>query len=397
MSYPVFISVEEALSLVRQHFPERKAITLPLDLAAGHFLAAPLHATQHFPPFAQSAMDGYAFCIDDLAHTAALKIQGEVAAGDIGTAAGTGVAVRIFTGAALPAGTDTVVEQESVAIEGGHLRIVREAPLTKGQHVRPPGSEITAGTLALPAGALLTPAAVGFLAGIGIAEAPVWAPLRVTLLVTGNELCAPGTPLPAGKVYESNSVALKAALAACGVTEVSVEQVPDDAILLRSALENALDKSDLVLLTGGVSVGDYDLVPEAAVACGVQTIFHKVRQRPGKPLFFGKKGAVPVFGLPGNPASVLTCFYVYVRPLLASATGKSPESHFTTARLRHAVEKRHRLTQFFKGHYQNGQVEVLPAQESYKMISFAQANCLIIHEANHEHLAAEREVSLILI
>ncbi len=243
--------------------------------------------------------------------------------------------------------------------------------------MRPKGAEIKAGELALPKHSLLTPAAIGFLASIGNTEVNVYPLPRISIIITGNELQQPGQPLQYGQVYESNSFALKSALQQLNIHNTDVLLADDTLEILSDKLSSALHQSDVVLLTGGASVGDYDFVLQAAAACGVETIFHKIKQRPGKPLFFGKKENKLVFGLPGNPASVITCFYEYVAPALALLSNKTFSLQKLNVPLTKPFKKAAGLTHFLKGFYDGKTVTALHAQESYRLSSFANANCLI--------------------
>jgi molybdopterin molybdotransferase len=195
--------------------------------------------------------------------------------------------------------------------------------------------------------------------------------------VTGNEIRTPGEKLQFGEVYDANSYALKAALRLLQIDPGPSVQVRDEAGLLENVLAEKLEQFDLVLTTGGVSVGDYDFLPEAAMRCRIQPIFHKVRQRPGKPLYFGKRGHCTVFGLPGNPGSVFTCFYEYVALAIEKMTGLPPQVKTVGVPLGVSWEKKPGLTHFLKGRLEEGLVFPLDAQESYRMRTFAQANCLI--------------------
>ncbi len=371
------ISVSEAKAIIRSSCSPAAPVPMALPQAAGLVLGADLLATTSIPAFDQSSMDGYAFNWQQYQEGNALNVQGEAAAGII-----TRVqlkpqqAIRIFTGAALPEGADTVVMQEKVTVEDGRL-IVQDAAMSRGQHVRPKGSEIQAGALALSKGSLLTPPAIGFLAGIGITTVMVLPPPRVSILITGNELQQPGFPLNYGQVYESNSFALTVAIQRLSITDISIFHVPDDPEQLTQSLEGALPNSELVLLTGGVSVGDHDHVVKATERCGVSRLFHRVSQRPGKPLYFGMKGTQMVFGLPGNPSSVLTCFYEYVLTALEQYMGRRGILPVRRVKLGNAYPKTVPLTQFLKGHLDNETVIALDAQESYRLSSFARANCLI--------------------
>ncbi|TDH21460.1 molybdopterin molybdotransferase MoeA [Segetibacter sp. 3557_3] len=371
------ISVNEAVQIIRSAVRQLSPVVMPLEQAAGLVLAADVFAPVDVPSFEQSAMDGYAIRFDDLASAKTLLVEGEVPAGVAREFADLQhKAIRIFTGAPVPAGADTVVMQEKVLVEEGTIT-VNDPDLTKGSNVRAKGAEIGRGDLGLPAGTYLSPAAVGFIAGIGICEVMVFPPPRISIIVTGRELQQPGRPLLPGQVYESNSYSLRAALRQHGILNVRVITADDHVGELQQKLEAALNESDMVLLTGGVSVGDYDFVLEAASMCGITKLFHKIKQRPGKPLFFGMRNGTPVFGLPGNPSSVLTCFYEYVTEALEQLAGIRAKPGAAYLEFGEAYSKKAGLTHFLKGRYTGNQVVPLNAQESFRLSSFATANCLI--------------------
>lgn len=372
------ISVAEAIQLIQQNARLLPPISTPLQNALGLVLAEDLFAQISLPPFPQSAMDGYAFRFADWQHANALTIAGEVAAGD---AANISVApqqaVRIFTGAELPEGLDTVVMQEKTTVAGNAV-IINDESLIQGSNVRAKGSEIRRGGLALPKGTVLHTAAIGFLAGLGITEVKVHPKPNVYIVVTGKELQMPGVPLQRGQIYESNSMLLQTALAQLHINKVAVSVTGDDVLEIKKTIEGALQSADLVLVTGGVSVGDYDYVVQAAEACGVERLFHKVAQRPGKPLYAGLKGGKFLFGLPGNPASVLSCFYNYVVAAIEELTGRRPLLQRTQLPLLAAFNKKISLRQFLKAACNKDGVMPLSAQESFRLSSFSVANCLII-------------------
>lgn len=378
------ISVNEAKDIVRNNIEPLSEVIVPLQQASGYVLAEDIYASIDIPAFRQSAMDGYAFSFNDYRSGQRLEIIGEVPAGvDKAFEDLSYKAIRIFTGAPVPEGADTVVMQEKVAVENRKLLILDEQ-LAEGSNVRPKGSEIEAGALALPSGSFLSPAALGFLTGIGVSEAKVYARPRITIIVTGKELQTPGKPLQPGQVYESNSTTIKAALQQLQITHVATVMADDDPEILKNATEAALLTSDVVLLTGGISVGDYDFVLQATEQCGVQKLFHKIKQRPGKPLYFGKKGEKVVFGLPGNPSSVLTCFYEYVIPAIEGLTGRKDIIKTCPLPLTAALTKKTGLTHFLKGLSDGTTVNPLDAQESFRLSSFAKANCLIVLDENKE-------------
>ncbi|MGK6349997.1 molybdopterin molybdotransferase MoeA [Parapedobacter sp. DT-150] len=371
------IGVDEAKAIIRQRVTPLEARKMTLVQALGCALAEDCHAKGDFPPFRQSAMDGYAFHFADRAAHGPLRVVGEVAAGSrTAHTLAAGEAMRIFTGAPLPDRADTVVMQEYAREQDGML-VIEDDRLTPGTNMRPQGSDIKNGQLAMRNGTVLTPAAIGFLAGIGITEVAVVPKPRIAIVVTGDELQAPGTPLQHGQVYESNSLTLCAALHQFHMADIVVTQVEDDLELISGRLAAALREADLVLVAGGISVGDHDYVKHALQRCGVEEQFYKVRQKPGKPLFFGMKDRMPVFGLPGNPASVLVCFYEYVVPALAELTNRQLMPAPVRLPLGGDVVKKQGLTYFLKGHYEEGAVQILSAQESYRLRSFAVSNCLV--------------------
>lgn len=389
------ISVNEAKELIAKSVSPLPAIRVNLNQAFSLVLAEDIYATCDIPAFRQSSMDGYAIEFEE--KITELTIVGEMAAGSASeTAINQGETYRIFTGAPLPAGADTVVMQEKVSVRNGKL-IISDANLKKGMNTREKGSEISSGNLAISKGNQLTPAAIGFLAGIGIAEVSVIPQPKIAIILTGNELQEPGEPLAFGQVYESNSYALKAALKQAGIEHIEIFEARDELEILTETLALALQASDVVLLTGGVSVGDYDFVIKAAEKCRVEQIFHKIKQKPGKPLYFGKKDEKLIFGLPGNPSSVLSCFYNYVLLAIALLTDNENKVLQNDAILESDYQKPKGLTHFLKGLYKDGIVKPLGAQESYRLSSFAQANCLILLGEDESEFKKGEQVTVVML
>ena len=371
------ISVIEAKKIISENVSSLEPITLLLQESGGLILAEDVYASIDIPAFPQSSMDGYAFSFEGWKKHKRLKIAGEVAAGSNETFTLTpSNAVRIFTGAAVPAGADTVIMQEKIQVENGELKIDDET-IQQGNSVRLKGSEIKDGELALEKESALSPAAIGFLAGIGITEVKVYPNPSITIIITGNELQQPGETLQHGQVYESNSFALKAVLQQLHINDIKILYATDKPEVVTGTLKKALAQADVVLLTGGISVGDYDFVLQAATECGVEKLFHKIKQRPGKPLYFGKKENKLVFGLPGNPSSVLTCFYQYVIPALEKLSKRKIGLQTLQVPLERSFKKVTGLTHFLKGFYDGKTAAPLDAQESFRLSSFAKANCLI--------------------
>jgi molybdopterin molybdotransferase len=393
------ISVTEAKHIIHKAITALSPTRVPLSDAAGLMLAEDVYAILNIPAFRQSAMDGYGFCFDDHLEKREIIVNGEVAAGsDAPTIVESRQAVRIFTGAPVPEGVDTVVMQEKVTVQNKQL-FIKDDLLVKGHNIRLIGSEITSGEIALEKETLLSSAAIGFLAAIGITTVKVYPKPVITIIVTGNELQEPGVALKPGQVYESNSLMLTAILQQLHINNIAVVKAADDLPTLQNVLQTALQNSDVVLLTGGVSVGDYDFVVEAATLCGVQQLFHKIKQKPGKPLFFGKKENKVVFGLPGNPSSVLTCFYEYVIPALERLSMLQTIIKIIHLPLAKPYYKKGVFTNFLKGICNENEVELLDGQESFRLSSFARANCLIcLSEEEKAYVAGEIvEVHLINI
>ena len=371
------ISVTDAKKMILDATSASTPTLLPLQKAAGLVIAEDIFSPIDIPSFDQSSMDGYAFSFAGWKEKKILPVKGEMAAGsDKEFELSPGSAVRIFTGAAVPKGADTVVMQEKTKVENDQL-LIEDENITQGLNIRLRGSEIKKAELAIPKDTVLLPAAVGFLAGLGIKEVKVYASPAIGIIVTGNELQKPGQPLQAGQIYESNSYTLQAALKQMHIDGVTIYTVEDSLQKVKHVLGEALQKNDIVFLTGGVSVGDYDFVVKAAEENGVEKIFHKIKQKPGKPLFFGRKESKLVFGLPGNPASVLTCFYEYAEPALRKMRQQKTGMRILQASLATEFMKAAGLTHFLKGFYEDGKVTPLTAQESYRLSSFAKANCLI--------------------
>lgn len=316
-----FVTVGRAKELLQSLHIPRKTEHLPLNKAIGKLIAAPILAPMQVPSFDNSGMDGYAFAWEDAGESR--KLAQVVQAGsnpDFTLEKGT--AVRIFTGAPVPKGADTVVQQEWVTVVGEVIFFEVEK-LNQGQNVRKVGSQCKKGELILPAETPITPGTIGLLASLGISEVEVFASPKVSIILTGDEIVELGDSLRPGQIYNSNGPALQSYLTQIGIADVQILKVKDEEAAVVRVIREAMDSSDVVLLTGGISVGDYDFVKGGLEKNGVKQLFYKVRQRPGKPLFAGKKDEKLIFALPGNPASVLSCFIQYVKPCLQHLMGNT--------------------------------------------------------------------------
>lgn len=317
------LEVAAALDVVLRAAKPLPPKPTPLVPAAlGRVLAEDVRADRDSPPFTKALMDGFAVRAADCAGgSALLRVVGEVAAGAVPTRrVGAGEAIAVFTGAPLPDGADAVVMKERTdTLADGRVRI-SEVP-TPGLNVLPRGREMRAGDVVLPAGAVLGPAAVGLLAGIGRTTVSAFPAPRVAVLATGDELVeADATPGP-GQIRNSNGPMLVAQAARAGATARALGIARDDPAAMTALVRDALDSADVVLLAGGVSAGKFDLVPDVLRGLGVEAHFHQIRMKPGKPLLFGTRGGTLVFGLPGNPVSSFVCFELFARPALRALAG----------------------------------------------------------------------------
>ena len=389
------ISVAEAKAKILETVVPRPSVQVTLAEARGRILAEEIRSPFDLPLFTNSAMDGYAVRGAD--HPVLLTLVATVAAGEIlETPLPEGSAVRIFTGAMLPDGADAVVKQEEVIQSDQKIRILR--PVSPGENVRYRGEELKQGDLLLAKGGRLSSGAIGLLATVGLHEVPVHLPPKVGLLVTGSEIVTDPKNLAPGKILDSNSFALAAALQELGLVPSFIRRCRDEKGSLLRSVQEGLETVDFLMVTGGVSVGDFDFVREVAQEIGVQEIFWKVKQKPGKPIFFGKGGTKFLFGLPGNPVSTLVCYYEYVRPALLATMGAS--DHFLPALrmpLAESFRKKPGLMHFLRGKFSASRVEILPHQSSHMMTSFAQANCLIIVPEHGEEVKEGDEVEIHLL
>lgn len=321
-------TVEQHRLFVDSLVPDLGTIRLPLADAQGRVLAADLAAPIDLPPFDNSAMDGYALRAADLATLpATLPVSVDIPAGSMSTVPlAPGTAARIMTGAPTPAGTDVIVPVE-MTDAGVHEVTIRSAP-EPGVHLRRRGEDVRSGGPVLRAGTVLGPTQLAVAAALGVAEVAVIRPAEVLILSTGSELVAPGGTLGPGQIFESNAVMLAAAVRALGARARVLQFVPDDAVQFTSALTAALDGVDVVVTTGGVSAGAYEVVKDALTGQGVE--FTKVAMQPGGPQGAGRFAGVPVITFPGNPVSAFVSFEVFLRPVLLRAMGFRRQTRIVT-------------------------------------------------------------------
>jgi molybdopterin molybdotransferase len=394
------ISVEEALARLVQLLAPLPPEQVSIADALGRVLAEDVAARRTQPPFAVSAMDGYAVRAEDLATIPAeLRIVAEVPAGaGFGGHVGAGEAARIFTGAPLPAGTDTIIIQEDAQREGNRVRILEGA--ARGRYVRREGLDFHEGDQLMRAGRRLTARDIGLLAAMNRPWLFVHRRPRIGILSTGDEIVMPGDPIGPHQIVSSNSLALAAFVSACGGIAVSVGNAPDDPEALRR-IAAATTGVDLLVTTGGVSVGEHDLVREALAADGLELDFWQIAMRPGKPLMVGRYRGTPMLGLPGNPVSTFVCALLFLRPALDRLSGVAPSAEAApTARLGAALPKNDRRQDYLRSRLArgaDGTLEVFPfeAQDSSMMRLLAAADCLVVRPPHAPPLAAGANVPII--
>jgi molybdopterin molybdotransferase len=388
------IKVEEAIAIIEANSAKMPVEKISVRKALGYILAERVLSPINMPPFRQSAMDGYAF-IHSIKHQ--YDVVSVSQAGDHSNIKlKPNQAVRIFTGAFVPDAADTVVMQEHVMANKDSILIATMPQ--KLSNVRPTGEQISKDDVVFEEGTLITPAAIGFLASLGITEIEVYKKPKAAILVTGNELIQPGKKLKKGKIFESNSVMLEAALQTIGINKTKVYRVKDNLKDTKEALKSILKKYDIVLVSGGISVGDYDFVKEALLQNNVKELFYKINQKPGKPMFFGAKKETLVFALPGNPASSLTNFYIYVSPAVKNRMGFS-EIHKpkVVRKLNSDITNNTGKTLFLKAKYDETNVTVLNGQSSAMLNTFAVANSLLIVPEDIEEYKKDQLVTLLPI
>jgi molybdopterin molybdotransferase len=387
------LTLEEAQRRVLAHCRPLEAEAVPVREAAGRVLAEDARAVVDLPPFASSAMDGFAVRAADL--PGRLEIVDASAAGrPAKRQLAAGQAIAISTGGVVPEGADAVVPIEAV-VETGNEVEVGEA-VTSGTNVRPRGGDVAAGAVVVAAGIRLGAVQVGALAAAGVAEVRCARRPRVVVLATGSELAAPGTPLAPGQVYEANGVMLAVALAAAGADVELAPAVADDETAHRESLERGL-AADVLVTSGGVSVGPHDLVRRIETELGVEEVFWRVAIKPGKPVAFGVRGATLVFGLPGNPVSALVGGELFVKPALRALQGlEEPLPRLEPGRLASPLRRNGARDDFVRARSRLDRdgvlLEPLTGQESHMIVRAAAADALVHVPRGNGELAAGARV-----
>jgi molybdopterin molybdotransferase len=383
------LTIEEAQRLVLERVQALPPERVPLDRAAGRVLVAEATAVVDLPPFPSSAMDGFALRAADT--PGRLPVVFRIAAGlPAPRVLEAGESMGIATGGVVPEGADAVIPFEYVVEHDNEIEI--QTAVEPGANIRPRGGDLEAGRQVVPAGVRLGSAQLGALAAAGVAEVQCGSVPRAAVLVTGTELRRPGEPLGPGEVYEANGVILAAQLESAGASVERLAAVADDEEVLRGALARGLEH-DVLVTSGGVSVGPHDLVRRTESALGVDEVFWRVAVKPGKPVSFGVRGPTLVFGLPGNPVSSLVGFELFVRPaILALQRHADPLPRFEPGRLAAAAKRSGRRDQLIRARTRptsDGAVELEPlaGQESHMIATAAGADALLLVPRGEGELA----------
>lgn len=387
------ISIQQALETISAHQPPAETCRMQLAEALERVVAEDIPAPEPLPRYTDSAMDGFAVRWSDFeggeeGAAVTLSVIGESKAGEpFRAVVQPGEAVRISTGAALPADTDTVVPVEDVEEE--EQRISIRSTVHKQQYVRFEGEEIQAGETLLERGTRLTPAGLGLLASIGARTVTVFRPPTTAVIVTGSELVTPDDEIQPWQSRESNGIMLAAAVCQSGGEVTFSEHCGDRLEATRRAIASAFQAARILLISGGVSVGPHDLVKQAAQEEGFETLFWKVRQKPGKPLFFARKADRLLFGLPGNPVSALNCYVYYVHPVLQKMQEREFNWDILTGTLAEEVENRGERSLFLRVQIierDDGMMRVIPLkkQGAHMLTSMTLADGFLLLDAGQK-------------
>lgn len=390
------LSLEEAQRRILERMTPLAAELVPLEQAAGRVLAEPAASRIDLPPFAASAMDGFAVRAADT--PGRLPVVERIAAGTPASRElRAGEAMGIATGGSVPEGADAVIPIEYVVERDNSVEIPE--PVAAGGNIRPRGGDLEEGAVVVPRGTRLGPAQLGALAAAGVSAVPVGRRPRAAVLSTGTELRPPGEALRPGQIYEANGVILATQLRSAGAEVETLPAVADDLEAHRRALEDGL-RADVFVTSGGVSVGPHDLVRTVGAELGVEEVLWGVAVKPGKPLWFGVGAGTLVFGLPGNPVSSLVCFELFVRPAVLALQGADdPLPRFQPGRLAAAVRPNPSRTELVRARSRTAddavELEVVTGQESHMIARAAGADVLVLVPAGEAELSAGSPVSFL--
>ncbi|MCS6807862.1 MAG: molybdopterin molybdotransferase MoeA [Bacteroidota bacterium] len=379
------ISVAEARRYVQAYTPEPRVVQKSILEAVGYVLACDSIAQEPSPRTTNSAMDGIAYAYSPECRV--LTVVGESAAGKpFKGEVLHGQAITISTGAVVPESVDTVVPREDYVVNGSTVHIIQS--VRPGQWIRHRGTEYSAGSCVLRAGTLIRPAHCALAAQLGLSHLAVWDAPRVALLASGQELvdASERCDLSDAQVYDTNTPMLQAAVRESGGNVCMVQRIPDELYASEQALQKAIECADIICTTGGVSVGEHDYIRRAAERLGFETVFWRVRQKPGKPFFFARRNRVLLFGLPGNPVSAYICFRYYVQPVIAAMRRYSSVWKTAKAVMGSSLVNRHGRAEFVRVRLtqeSSGLVaEALNKQDSYMLTSLTEADGIVFLDAD---------------
>lgn len=370
------ISEEEARRQILEKVTPLPARAVPIASALDHFAAQDYFAQLPLPGFDNSAMDGYAVVTSSCKKGGRLRVIGEQPAGpDRNLRVGVGEAVRIFTGAPVPQGADAIIMQEDVTRDGGDISV--NVDVEAGEFIRRRGCDLAEGQMILKRGQRIRAAIIALLASQGLANVIVGGKATAAVISTGDELVKPGEKLQAGQIYDSNSVLMSALLERSGVRAPTVEHCRDDRKSLETAIKRAIE-NDVVVITGGVSVGEHDLVKESLRELGAKIEIWRVALKPGKPFLFGNIAGCLVFGLPGNPVSAFVTFLQFVRPaVLKMMGGTNLDLPQVPAKLAIRLTNEGDRPHYVRGRLEDGKFTSIGRQESHALFGLSQANALL--------------------
>jgi len=388
------ISYHEATKLIESLSINIRETLMPIKNSIGFYLSRDLFSPMDSPSFNQSAMDGYAI---KFSKSKNYTVVGESKAGlakkyNIKS----GEALRVFTGAYISEDIDCVVMQEKVSLSNRTIKL-NENP-KKNQNIRFKGEQIKKGDLILKKGSKINLGSIGYIMSLGISDIYVSKKPSISIIITGDELVSNGKQIELGQIYESNSVMIKNCLIKEGINNLKIFKTKDNLELISKRIKKEITKSDIIILSGGISVGDYDFVRKALKQNKIKQIFYKVKQKPGKPIWFGKKNSQFAIALPGNPGSTLTCLFLYLLPLIKKIQGAN-SIHLNKVRLMINQDfSNHTEKQIFlKGKVSNEKVHVLSNQSSAKLSSFSICDALICIPENSNKILKNQKVDCILL
>ena len=381
------ISVIQALNIIENESTLLSNDNINVRESIGYCLNQKIISTIDMPPFDQSAMDGYALNYD--ISISNYNIIGEVKAGDDCSKIilQKGDCIRIFTGAAVPKGATTIIQQEWCNNENNVLSFNKK--IKDSLNIRKKGEQIRQGDTILNKNHIINPASMGLISTVGINNINIIRKAKVAIVITGDELIKSTDEIKDAKIFESNSSMLYGALNKYGYDDINIYFTKDSKKQTELTISKAINDNDLIIVSGGISVGDYDFVKFAFDQLNVKEKFYKINQKPGKPIFFGTKKNKYIFGLPGNPGASLTCFYIYVLRCLSLISNKKYPLIKTKVKLSSHYRKKGNRAEFIKAKVKNNQAEICSHQSSAMLLSFAKANALVFIDENISEVSSK--------